>query len=150
MCYINKNLLTYSTELYAVNTAGRVPIAFSSNGERIRKDGSKQSDWEGHPANRLVLVIKPSGQVCICMDFKKLNENIKREWFILPMTDEILMKLTGTKVFTSLDAASGFWQIPLHPESSRLMTFITPFAGYCFKSLPFCISIAPEIFQRKI
>ncbi len=51
----------------------------------------------------------------ICVDLKRLNENIKRERFMLPTTDEILAKLTGAKVFTSLDAASGFWQIPLHP-----------------------------------
>ncbi len=44
----------------------------------------------------------------------------------------------------------GFWQIPLHSESSLLTTFITAFARYCFKRLPFGISIAPEIFQRKM
>lgn len=69
---------------------------------------------------------------------------------MLPTTDEILAKLAGSNVFLSLDAASGFWQIPLHSESSLLTTFITPFARYCFKRLPFGISIAPEIFQRKM
>uniref|UniRef100_A0A3Q1EIG7 Gypsy retrotransposon integrase-like protein 1 n=1 Tax=Acanthochromis polyacanthus TaxID=80966 RepID=A0A3Q1EIG7_9TELE len=53
-------------------------------------------------------------------------------------------------MFTSLDAASGFWQIPLHPESSKLTTFITPFGRYAFKRLPFGITSAPEIFQRKM
>lgn len=52
-------------------------------------------------------------------------------------------------MFSSLDAASDFWQIPLHPDSCLLTTFITPFGRYCFKSLPFGITSAPEIFQRK-
>lgn len=53
-------------------------------------------------------------------------------------------------MFSSLDAASGFWQIPLDEASQKLTTFITPFARYCFKRLPFGITSAPEIFQRKM
>lgn len=69
---------------------------------------------------------------------------------MLPTADEIIAKLSGAKVFSSLDAASGFWQIPLHPDSCRLATFITPFGRYCFRRLPFGISSAPEIFHRKM
>lgn len=119
--------------------------------ERMEASGviervTQPTDW----CVPMVPVIKPIRQVRICVDLKRLNENIKRERFMLPTTDEILAKLTGAKVFTSLDAASGFWQIPLHPESSQLTTFITPFARFYFKILPFGISIAPEIFQRKM
>ncbi len=71
------------------------------------------------------------------MDLKKLNEAVKRERYVLPTADEIIAKLSGATVFSSLDAASGFWQIPLHPESSKLTTFITPFRRYSFKRLPF-------------
>lgn len=53
-------------------------------------------------------------------------------------------------MFSSLDAASGFWQIPLHEDSCKLTTFISPFGKYCFKRLPFGITSAPEIFQRKM
>ncbi len=79
-----------------------------------------------------------------------MNESVKRERYILPTSDEITAKLSGATVFSSLDAASGFWQIPLHPDSCKLTTFITPFGRYCFKRLPFGISSAPEIFQRKM
>lgn len=75
---------------------------------------------------------------------------MKRERYVLPTAEEITAKLSGTTMFTSLDAASGFWQIPLHPESSKLTTFITPFGRYAFKRLPFGITSAPEIFQRKM
>lgn len=65
-------------------------------------------------------------------------------------TDEILVKLAGASIFTSLGAASGFWQIPLCENSSLLTAIITPVARYCFKRLLFGISIAPETFQRKM
>ncbi|KAL7846655.1 hypothetical protein SRHO_G00216350 [Serrasalmus rhombeus] len=59
-------------------------------------------------------------------------------------------KLAKSTVFSSLDAESGFWQIPLEENSARLTTFITPLGRYCFKRLPFGITSAPEIFQRKM
>lgn len=77
--------------------------------------------------------MKPTGAVRICVGLEKLNENIKRERYQLPTTEETLAKLSGSTVFTSLDAASGFWQILLHEDSSTLTTFITPFGRYCFK-----------------
>ncbi|XP_054874059.1 uncharacterized protein K02A2.6-like [Amphiprion ocellaris] len=93
---------------------------------------------------------KATGKARICVDFKRLNEAVKREHYILPMTDEITAKLSGATLFTSLDAASGFFQIPLHPDSCKLTTFITPFGRFQFKRLPFGITSAPEIFQRKM
>ena len=66
----------------------------------------------------------------------------------MPNLEDIAPSLQGSKVFSKLDAASGFWQIPLHAESSKLTTFITPFGRFCFRRLPFGISSAPEIFQR--
>ncbi|XP_023285825.1 uncharacterized protein K02A2.6-like [Seriola lalandi dorsalis] len=99
----------------------------------------------------MVPVVKPkTGKVRICVGLTKLNENVKREKFILPTTDSILHKLARSKVYTTLDAASGFWQMALDGESSKLTTFITPNGRYCFKRLPFRITSAPEIFQRRM
>ena len=60
---------------------------------------------------------------------------------------EDLAKLAGAKIFSKLDANSGFWQIPLSPGSSRLTIFITPFRRYCFHHLHFGITSALEHFQ---
>ena len=64
--------------------------------------------------------------------------------------EQILAQLGGAKIFTKLDANSGFWQIPLTPESSRLTTFIIPFGQFCFTRLLFEITSAPEHFQCQI
>ena len=79
---------------------------------------------------------KKSGQVRICVDLRKLNKTVKSERFVLPMAEEITAELSGSTVFSSLDAASGFWQILLDKDCQRLTTFITPFARYWFKRLP--------------
>ena len=84
------------------------------------------------------------------MDLTKLNESILREFHPLPSVDHTLAQLSGAKVFSKLDANSGFWQIGLSPESAKLTTFITPFGRFCFNRLPFGISSAPEHFQKRM
>ena len=98
----------------------------------------------------MVAVPKKSGTVRICVDLKRLNQSVMREVYPLPKVDETLAQLSGATIFTRLDANSGFWQIPLSPESRLLTTFVTPFGRYCFNKLPFGISSAPEHFQQRM
>ena len=105
----------------------------------------------------MVVVAKPDveGQsethkVRICVDLTKLNESVRREKHDLPSVNQTLGRLAGAKVFTKLDANSGFWQIPLAHSSQEFTTFITPFGRYCFKRLPFGIMSAPEYFRKRM
>ena len=98
----------------------------------------------------MVVVPKRSGAVRICVDLKPLNHNVLREVHPIPKVDETLAQLSGATVFSKLDANSGFWQIPLADESRPLTTFITPFGRFCFNKLPFGVSSAPELFQRRM
>ena len=98
----------------------------------------------------MVVVPKKSGKVRICVDLKPLNKGVMREIHPIPKVDDILAQLTGATVFSKLDANSGFWQIPLAKKSRLLTTFITPFGRYSFNKLPFGISRAPEIFQKRM
>ncbi|KAK0139111.1 hypothetical protein N1851_024338 [Merluccius polli] len=140
---------------YAVHAARRVPLPLlpkvKTELKRMEEEGviervTQPTDW----CAPMVPVMKPTGSVRICVGLQKLNENIKRERYQTPTTEETLAKLAGSAVFTSLDAASGFWQIPLHTDSCLLTTFINPFGRYCFKRLPFGINIAAEIFQHLV
>ena len=98
----------------------------------------------------MVPVLKKSGAVRICVDLKRLNLSVERERYILPTLQDLTSSLAGATVFSSLDAASGFYQIPLHEASQELTTFITPMGRYCYRRLPFGITSAPEIFMRKM
>ena len=85
-------------------------------------------------------VPKSEDHVRICVDLTRLNESVCRERYLLPVVEQILAQICGAKYFSKLDANSGFWQIPLSPESSLLTTFITPFGRFCFRRLPFGIT----------
>lgn len=141
---------------YAVHTARRVPFPMlqkvKEELQRMENNGviervTQPKEW----CARMVPVLKKNtARARVFVDLTKLNKSVKRERNIPPTPDKITSKLSGAMVFSSLDAASGFWQIPLHPDSCILTMFITPFGMYCFKRLPFSITSAPEIFQRKM
>ena len=140
---------------YALTTPRRVAIPLLPKVEaelnRIQKLGviekiEQPTDW----CSGMVVVPKANGKVRICVDLTKLNKSVQRERHILPSVEQTLAQIGGAKIFTKLDANSGFWQVELSQESSLLTTFITPFGRFCFKRLPFGITSAPEHFQKKM
>ena len=98
----------------------------------------------------MVVVPKKEGKIRICVDLKPLNESVLREIHPLPKVEDTLAQLSGARVFSKLDANSGFWQFPLAEKSQQLTTFITPFGRYHFTKMPFGISSAPEHFQKRM
>ncbi|KAL5020892.1 hypothetical protein ScPMuIL_000047 [Solemya velum] len=102
------------------------------------------SEW----ISSMVAVQKP-GKLRICIDPKDLNTALQRSHYPMPTIDEILPKLAKAKVFSTLDAKDGFWQVKLDEKSSFLTTFWTPFGRYRWLRMPFGISSAPEEYQRR-
>ncbi|XP_053326251.1 uncharacterized protein K02A2.6-like [Spea bombifrons] len=100
--------------------------------------------------NSLVIVDKKNGKLRICLDPRDLNKAIKREHFKLPTREEIMSQFANAKYFSKLDASSGFWQLKLDEDSSKLCTFNSPYARYRFLRLPFGIASAPEVYHKTI
>ncbi|XP_056000463.1 uncharacterized protein K02A2.6-like [Ostrea edulis] len=100
--------------------------------------------------NSMVTVTKPNGKIRICVDPRDLNRAILREHFPLKTVEEVAAMMPGAKVYSKLDATSGFWQTKIDEESSKLCTFNSSFERYRFIRMPFGIKSAPEVFQRAI
>ena len=107
---------------------------------------SEPTEW----VNSLVTVEKPNGKLRVCLDPRDLNKAVKRQHYILPTAEELFSEMAGARYFVKLDASNGYWQIKIETESSKLLTFATPFGQFCFKRLPYGILSASEIFQANI
>ena len=113
----------------------------------VIKKIDKPTDW-CHP---IVIVLKPSGDIRLCVDLTKLNAGVERELYPLESIEETLGKLGEECVFMSkVDANSGYWQVPLSEESQELTTFITPIGRFCCTRGPYGLSSMQEIFGKKM
>ena len=98
----------------------------------------------------LVVVPKKDGSLRLCLDPKDLNKAIERENYPLPTIEEVATRMNGAKVFSILDVKQGFWHIGLDSVSSLATTFNTPFGRFRWCRMPFGISSASEVFQRRM
>ena len=116
----------------------------------------KEMEKEGHLAKvsqptdlvNSIVVSTQGEKIRICLDPGDLNKAVKQEHYPIPTVEEIAAKIPDAKVFTVLDAKSGYLQMKLDYESSLLTTMTTPTGRYRWLKLPFRIKSAPEMYQR--
>ena len=108
----------------------------------VIREVTEPTDWYA----TMVPVKKKISDIRFCVDLKQFNKAVRREHYTLPSLDDITPKLAGSKYLSTLDAASGFCQIPLQESSQLLTTFMTPFGIYAFRRIRFGITSAPEVF----
>ena len=110
--------------------------------KRLLEEGiiiPSKSSW----ASPVVLVKKKDNKMRFCVDYRKLNEVTKKDAYPIPRIDEMLETLRGAKWFTTLDLASGYWQVEMDPRSRDKTAFITKFGIYEFNVMPFGLTNIP-------
>eukprot|EP00731_Ephydatia_muelleri_P034748 Em0075g1a len=65
----------------------------------------------------------------------------------LPRVDDTLDTLAGSRLFTTLDLASGYWQVVAEEDQPKT-AFTTPEGLFQFRVMPFGLCNAPATFQR--
>ena len=103
-----------------------------------------KSPW----SSPVVMVWKKDGSHRFCVDYHKLNNVTKADSYPLPRIDDLLDQLGKSVYFSTLDLASGFWQIKVAPDSQEKTAFSTPHGHFEFRVMPFGLMNAPSVFQR--
>ena len=97
----------------------------------------------------ICLVAKKSGEWRFCVDLRALNSVTKLDTYPLPHIDETLDQLSNSKYFSTLDMASGYWQLNLSPQDRDKTSFAIPGVGtFRFRVMCFGLKNAPSSFSR--
>ena len=96
----------------------------------------------------IVTIKKKDGSWRFCVDFRKVNSMTRRDAYPLPRIDETLEALAGSQFFTTLDLASGYWQVEMEEADRAKTAFSTRDGHFEFNVMPFGLTNAPATFQR--
>lgn len=129
----------------------RVPVKVREQVEKQKaqmlKDGiieESSSPW----CSPVVLVRKKDGSFRFCVDLRAVNNVTRGCAHPLPRVDEALDTLAGATWFTTLDMATGYWQVPLSAGDREKTAFSTGKGLQQFKVMAMGLKNAGATFQR--
>ena len=77
-------------------------------------------------ASPVVLVRKKDGGTRVCADYGRLNDVTRKDAYPIARIDSTFDALGGAKFFSTIDLASGYWQVEVDPQDREKTAFVVP------------------------
>ena len=102
------------------------------------------TEWQ----SPVILVKNRNGEFRFAVDYRKLNAVTVPQSYPLPRMDDVFDTLgnANVRLFSVVDMASGFWQVPVNSSSQDKTGFVTHEGVWRFKKLPFGLINSPATF----
>lgn len=84
----------------------------------------------------------------VVVDFRKLNEKTLDDKYPIPNITDVLDKLGNCQYFTTLDLASGFYQVEMNAADVPKTAFNVEHGHFEFLRMPMGLKNSPSTFQR--
>ena len=99
-------------------------------------------------ASPVVLVMKKDGSKRFCLDYRWLNSLTIKDVYPLPRINGSLRLLGNQQWFSTVDLASGYWQVAMSTDAKRKAALVTHECLFQFRVMPFGLYNAPATFER--
>ncbi|UYV70602.1 hypothetical protein LAZ67_7003643, partial [Cordylochernes scorpioides] len=116
--------------------------------EELLKYNVIRPSYSSYASPAMLVNKRNEGKIRLVIDYRKLNDIIKRDSEPIPRIDFILDKLSEANIFTTLDLLSGYHHLDIHPDDKEYTAFTTTHGLYKFNKLSFGLKNSPSQFQR--
>ncbi|GMF21852.1 unnamed protein product [Phytophthora fragariaefolia] len=99
-------------------------------------------------ASPVLMIRKPDGGIRFCIDYRRLNAVTVKDCYPMPLIDDILDVLGDARLFSTMDIASGYWNVPMHENSVAKTAFTCKYGLYECLVMPFGLCNAVPAYER--
>ena len=99
-------------------------------------------------ASPVLMIRKPDGSIRFCIDYRRLNSVTIKDSYPMPRVDDLLDVLGRAKIFSTMDVASGYWNVKMARKSIEKTAFTCKYGLYEWLVMPFGLCNAVPIFER--
>lgn len=147
--YVKPNTVPFYVKQYRLAPTTRKIIA-----EKIDKMVEQGlAEPSTSPYNSPLLLVKKKGAESqkdyrLVIDYRKLNDVIEDDKFMIQSIEDIFDGLSGSKWYTTIDLNQGYYQIKLAKESRPYTAFTTENGHFQLKRMPMGLKTSPSNFTR--